>query len=438
MESTTRHTVLVTGATGFIGRAVVRLLLHEDYRVRAFSRSRSGWPFPPHPHLERVTGDMQSGESLRHAANGAEWVVHLAAAKSDERDSRQTNVEGARNLVDALRGAHVPFVINISTQSAKLQRRGIYAETKAQADALLHRSGLAVTTLRVSLVYGDMPAGVFGSIVRLSKLPVIPIFGDGTTRFSPIHRDDLARVILLASRLPAVRGKTFDVGGPETLSFDQLVAAILARRGMRRPIVHLPVSVGLLLARALAILPRPPLSVSNVLGGAENVPLDLQTFFREFDHVPRPFSQGLVDIFPSFPAPPLDEEAHTLLRYVLAARWEPRSQDCERYRTALRSHGVDPSPHIDGLFLRTHLLLGMLDAVTRLRMPTCTLQKKILVAAAIAECHPASASILLPQARSPVAFIAAAARALTRAVAFFLGGSALLVLPRLLKRNAGR
>ncbi len=431
------QTVLVTGATGFIGQAVVRLLLQEGYRVRALVCPSRIWPFPFHPALQRVDGDMRDRASLQVAADKVDWIAHLAAAKSDERDSWEVNVEGAKHLIDTAREAGVAFLINVSTQSAKLSCRGVYGNTKSEADALLQTSGVPTTTLRVSVVHGDVPAGIIGSIIRSSRLPFIPVFGDGTARFSPIHRDDLAHIVLLAAKRPETRGKTYDVGGPEPLSFNELIRAVVAKQGKRRPLLRFPVAIGLWLARMLSFLHHPPFTESNVLGGAEDVPMDLQMAFREFGYVPRPFSQSIEGLFSSLPL--ADREADALLRYVLGGQWDPGPEHRERFRSALRSQGFDPAPHLDDLFVRSPFLLSMLDTVTRVRFPASDLQRKLLVAAAVAECQPASATHLLPRRRSFAGLFFSAALTLLAAAPRLLGAGLLAgFFPRLVCRNAGR
>jgi NADH dehydrogenase len=268
----------------------------EGLTVRAFVRdaARLG---AARGNLEVATGLIEDEVAVEAACRDVDWVVHLAAAKSDEPDSEAVNVGGARNLVRGMEHNGVKSVINVSTQSAKLRRPGVYGRTKAAADQIFADSGLAATTLHVSLVYGDIPDGVFGMVVRFSSLPVIPMFGDGQARYWPIHRDDLATLIWQCVQKEAARGRTFDVGGPDEMTFDELIGAILTARGTRRRIVHIPVPVGLALAGGLRRLGKPLLTASNVLGGAENVPMNPTELFRATGFTPRPFEEGLAGLF---------------------------------------------------------------------------------------------------------------------------------------------
>jgi NADH dehydrogenase len=287
--------VLITGASGFIGQALCRYLHSKGYQVRALTRASSAWMEPK--GIERVVGDMQDLESLRAATAGVDWVAHLAAAKSDEADSDKTNVLGARNLVDACRSNGVGFIVNVSTQSAKLQLKGRYALTKHEADEAFRGSGFPVTTLRSSLVYGDLTGGVFGSLVKFAQWPVVPVMGAGTAPHWPIHVEDLGRAIEIAALRPKTRGQIYEVGGPDRASTNQLLDYISERSGRRSTRLHVPIWLGLLLAKVFSILPRPPFTRSNVLGSNEHVSMDVERFFRDFEFTPRPLAQGLKQLF---------------------------------------------------------------------------------------------------------------------------------------------
>ena len=391
--------ILVTGASGFIGQAVVQKLLTDGEHVRALVRHPEKWKGEPDVNLELVQGDMRDAASLERAMKGVTYVVHLAAAKSDEAHSELVNVEGARLLGKIAKTSDVKHIVNISTQSAKLCRPGAYGRTKAEADRILQNCGVPVTTLRCSLIYGDTPDGAFGAIVRGTKLPVVPIIGQGNVHFRPMHRDALAEVIAAALKTEAGYGKMIDTGGSESLSFDELTRAILAAQGKFRPLLHIPIGFALMIAKLLSFLPRSPLTISNVRGAAEDVPMDVTQMHQFFGITERSFADGLLTLFP--PKKPDPREAPALLRYVLSAvtRQNPLPEDIERYDHALIALHIPPH-HLDGLVLRFPILLGGMDAATKLLSPHCILQKKLLIAAAVMECTPASAEALLPRERS--------------------------------------
>ena len=289
--------ILVTGATGFIGRRLA-VLLAGKYAVRCLARdvARARTLLPAAAEL--VPGDMTDAASLKAAALGAEAVVHLAALKSDERDIVAVNVGGARNLVAACRAAGVRRVINVGSQAARMARRGDYGDTKALSDEILNAAGLEVTTLLPSVVYGPRDPGVFGKLARVtSAAPFVPVIGDGRARYQPVHVDDVCAVIEGCLREPKTAGKTYSVGGSEAITLEGLVDLIGAEQGKKPIKVHVPGWAALLIARAFALVfDSPPLSRSNVLGAIQSVPdADYAGIFAELGLKPRPLAAGVKD-----------------------------------------------------------------------------------------------------------------------------------------------
>ncbi len=399
------NTVLVTGASGFVGSSVVDALLERGYRVRALVRSVES-VLPTHPNVVRVIGDVRDLHSIEAGMAGVTHVVHLAARKNDEKDSANVNIGGAKNVIEACRIVGVRRIVNLSTQSAKVPRKGIYGTTKEEADKLFQASNMSVTTLRSSLVYGDKESGVFGTLVRFSRLPFIPMIGNGRARFCPIHRSDLAAVIVKVLESDTTFGKTYDLGGPDCLSLVTLTHAITERQGIRRRIVHIPVWLGLIMARAFSILKHPPLTVSNVLGSAVDVPMDMSPLEHDIGPMKmRPFAVGLTEIFGILPSP-AEKEAAMLLRYVLSGvgRWNPESSTVGLLLQAFKAHHLDRHL-IHPRVLHSGFRLGLYDAATRMLRMDSLLQRKLLIAAAIAETDPISADLLLPKDRSLFALI---------------------------------
>lgn len=435
------RTVLVTGASGFVGRSVVRTLLSEGFSVRALVHRSSLSALTEHPHMVIIDGDMKDDASILAATRGADAVVHLAARKSDEADSEMVNVAGAKRLVNACERSGVKFIVNIGTQSSKLAHRGIYGQTKAEADEILETSSIRTVTLRCSLVYGGAGSGVFQSILSFAKLPMVPVIGNGEYRFRPIHRDDLARAIVNVLRAPDARGR-YDAGGTDLISFNDLVRMILREQGIRRPLFHLPVKIALFIAKKTTFMKRPPLTVSNVLGAAEDVPMNVEPFLRDFGVQPRPFAQGLKEALNERTTPAdIDprEECIVLLEYVLSGvgGWQPGKPEAERMLKALRTHGLPTEPLLDRAVLAKTSTLGALDLFTRLNYPQSPLQQKLLVAAAIAETHPASALMLLPRERKRSAVLKLCVSQGLRALRKAIGALFLLFKPSFVKRNAG-
>ena len=284
-----KQTVLVTGATGYIGRRLASLL-SETYTVRCLVRdvARAQTLLPS--TVEFIEGDMTDAGSLNAAAAGAHAVVHLAALKSDERDIVAVNVGGAHALVAACKAAGVRRVVNIGTQAGRIAHLGPYGESKAQSDAIFNASGLEVTTLLPSIVYGPDDTGVYGKLTRMvAALPVVPVIGDGRTAYHPIHVDDVCAIIVGCLREAKTIAKTYSVGGLEAITYDGLIDRIGAGQSKKPLKLHIPGWLAMLIARALALVFDPaPLTRSNVLGAIQSAPeTDYALIFTELGLRPR-------------------------------------------------------------------------------------------------------------------------------------------------------
>lgn len=291
----TKPAILITGATGYIGRRLASALL-AGHAVRAvvrdLERARTLLP----AGVDLFYGDMTDAASLKKALAGASAVVHLAARKSDEADIQAVNVGGAINLVGACAAAGVKRVVNVGSQAARMAVRGDYGNTKAKSDEILGASKLDVTTLLPSVVYGPNDSGVFGKLARAAAFsPVVPVIGDGRARYQPVHVDDLNAAIIGCLREPKTIGKTYSVGGPDSATLEGLIDLVAARAGKKPLKVHLPGPIAMLAASVFSLLfATPPLSKSNVLGAVQSVPdADWNAVFAELGLTPRTLAAGL-------------------------------------------------------------------------------------------------------------------------------------------------
>ncbi len=206
-------TVLVTGASGFVGSNVVPELLRADHRVVALVRSEAAG--------ERVLGRLQPGEregvelrsgdvlepeSLRPALSGIDAVVHLVAIPRDRDGGRslsRVNTDGTRHVVTALKAAGVRRLIHQGALGVIDDPALHSASSKARAIALVESSGLDWTILRPSLLWGarDGFFNIVAGLVRMSP-GLIPVPGDGRSRFQPLAVTDLARIVRLCIERP--------------------------------------------------------------------------------------------------------------------------------------------------------------------------------------------------------------------------------------------
>jgi len=407
-------TILVTGAGGFIGRSLVASLLARGYRVKAMVRSARPAPFASHPGLEVVRADMRDADSLTAALQHVTAVVHLAAAKSDEKDSEDVNIGGARRLVEACHAGGCQRLINISTLSTKIKRKGAYARTKNEADQVFRESGLAVTTLLPSVVYGEELDGVFGTIVKfVQKLPVVPVLGDGQWISAPVYMGDVCDAIIACLERDVTIGRTYDLGGPDPVRFAVLIDKISGALGIRRRKLFIPFSLALAAAHIVTrLLPKPPITVSNVLGSNQDTDINIQPARHDFGFNPIGLDVGIQRVLgprklvASTPPASMDDvvlkrEARLFGRYMLAV--EPSDELAARYAAANRTllAAESASPEV-AYVLRHPSALPFLDAACALLSPSSLLRKKIFIMTAVLEASPDHTDFFLKPPLSPV------------------------------------
>jgi NADH dehydrogenase len=392
--------VFVTGANGLIGQVVVEKLLRDGYAVAAFVRKPNTW-FASHSHLQVYIGDINNQKSLIRAMKGCDVVVHLAAAKSDQAWSYATNVQGTKNVLAVARRCDVKFFVQVSTLSTKIFYKGVYASTKAEADDAVRKSSLATVILKPSIVYGDQSEGVFGSLVKFARLPIIPMIGDGKQMVWPIHVEDVAAAIAAAISHPTTcRGKTFDLGGPTKVSlqsFIRLIEKKVLKKKRFNPIFHVPIKIGVLLAHLLKkISAHPPITLSNIYGSTQEIPTNPKPFFQATGFQPRSLQSGLrFD-----PLQNKQKEVLRLWKYVTQefhCTQPPTKPDIQQIlQTFQKNHIQEVLPS----FLFFPFFLSVADLLTKIFFPDSRLQKKLFIVAAFFETSPISASALLPQSKN--------------------------------------
>lgn len=427
----TGSTILVTGANGFVGRAAVTALQKAGYRARTLVRHTSGVQ-----GIEEVCGDIADAHAVERAVRGVQGVIHLAARKADERDSETVNEDGTRLLVECCKNNGVQRIVNVSTQSVRLHKLGLYGRTKLAAEKMLRASELTVITLRPSVIYDDTGGGIFSTILSFMKLPIVPMIGDGMIHIRPIHKDDLARIIVQALS----QGSTdvmYDVGGPDSVSLMELTRELQRRLGRQKRIIKIPLPIAMAIARMTAWMPRPPVTISNVLGATEDLTMDIGSMVRDFGITPRRMAAGLDAILDTMKKAQQRREAAAVLRYAFSAfgDWKPSAVEVNRYLQALAVYSIE-NHQLDASVIRRRWLLGACDAVAS---PTSILRKKILIASAIGECSPETAAFTLPKNMSLFTIIIVSTHMTLRAAAKKIVGLLLtLFSPSFIRRNAGR
>jgi NADH dehydrogenase len=252
--------VLVTGGTGFVGQRVVHALRAEERAVRCLVRDRGRAARLEAWGCELATGDVADAATVREAVAGCETVVHLVAIiQGSPKDFQRVMIDGTRNVVEAARAAESRRFFLMSALGVSEQTRELtpYYRAKWTMEEIVRESGLEYVILRPSFVFG--PGG--GAITEFSRLvrflPAIPVVGSGERRLQPIFVDDVAAAVARSIDLPEAANRTFELGGPEAVTWNELWDRLTTALGKKRRKVHLP--VGLLRAQAAVLekLPKP-------------------------------------------------------------------------------------------------------------------------------------------------------------------------------------
>jgi NADH dehydrogenase len=244
-------TVLVTGATGFIGPHIVHALRARELPVRALVRDPKRGARLAAWGVELVRGDVTDPTSLRAACAGVDAVVHLVAViKGSRADFERLMERGTRNVVAAAHDAGVRRFLLASALGLDERARAAvpYFAAKWEMEQTVKGSGLEHVIFRPSFVFGR-DGGVLPTFVRLARFaPVTPIVGPGTQRLQPIWVEDVAAYFAEAIGLPAAANRTFELGGPDAPDWNEFWARLKRMLGSRRPSIHVP--VGLMRAQA--------------------------------------------------------------------------------------------------------------------------------------------------------------------------------------------
>jgi uncharacterized protein YbjT (DUF2867 family) len=248
--------LLLTGATGLIGSALLRRLLGEGEHVRCLVRDPRGLG-AQRVRVQIALGDLTDPPSFRNALRGVETVVHLAASIRDQPDGSIEELNGIATwrMVQAAERAGVERFAFFSALDASTHHRARFFRAKALAEQAVEEAGLQSIVFAPSIVYA--PGDPWLTLLeRLALLPVMPVSGRGRALYQPIWAEDVADCVIAALRAGAGTGQghtRYELAGPETLSHDDLVRIVLRSLNRSRPLVHVPTPI---VSRSLRLLER--------------------------------------------------------------------------------------------------------------------------------------------------------------------------------------
>jgi uncharacterized protein YbjT (DUF2867 family) len=247
-------TIAVTGATGFVGQAMLDVAMAQGLELRALARK----PQQPRNGVDWVQGDLADKAALASLVKDAEVVIHIAGLTTapDAAGFEAGNVTGTLSLAEAAIAAGVPRLVLVSSLSAREPELSLYGKSKARAEQVIKSSGLDWTIVRPPAVYGPRDDGMF-ELFRAAKWGLVPTPAAG--KMSVIYAEDLARLLLaLAKGGEAVSHQTFepDDGKPGGWPHYDLARAIGWAVGRRPFVLKMPPTLMRLAARGDMLLRR--------------------------------------------------------------------------------------------------------------------------------------------------------------------------------------
>jgi uncharacterized protein YbjT (DUF2867 family) len=291
--------VFLTGNTGFVGKHVARALLAHGFLVRCLVRPGSEHDLKGFASIDRVPGDVMAPEGLAPSVEGCAAIVHLVGIIREQPSRGVTferlHAQATRNVLEVASKAGVPRYVQMSALGARAGARARYHRTKWEAEEAVRASGLDWTIFRPSIIFGrgDAFVSVLGRLI--SRLPAVPVLGDGRYRLQPIPVEQVAQGFARALGMPATVRQTYEVAGPAPYAFVDLldeIARALGRARARK--IHVPLGPVRLATRLLEWLPFYPVSSEQLTMLEEESVTDPSRFFADLRLEPEPLPVGLL------------------------------------------------------------------------------------------------------------------------------------------------
>lgn len=259
--------ITVFGGTGFLGRAIVRHFVESGVAVRIAARHPSAPEFAGASNqIELQSADVRDENSVAEAVNGATGVVNAVGLYVEKGKATfdTIHVEGAERIARRAREANIRKLVHISGIGADPGSASKYVRARAHGEQRVQSAFPEAVILRPSVLFGPNDA-FLGALKTVTRLPVVPLFGKGTTRLQPVYVEDVARAVLQALETPGAAGRIFELGGAQIYSYRDILERVLAHFSRRRLLLPVPFPIWRLLARISSLLPNPPLTRDQVI-----------------------------------------------------------------------------------------------------------------------------------------------------------------------------
>ncbi len=288
---------LVTGATGFLGRQVVRALGSQGIEVRCLVHTPGREQVLSEQQVDVHYGNVGDPAAIRAAFYDVDVVVHLVAVIRESRrvTFEGVNLKGTQNIVAAARVSGVKHFIQMSAIGAADTPRYSYLFSKWRAEQEVAASGLPYTILRASLLFGEGDDFINRLAGLVRAFPITPIAGSGRAVFQPIAVDEVARCIAATAGREDLMGRVIEIGGPQQLSYNKMVDIVVQTYETWRLRLHIPLPAMRLAVKLMeALMSSPPATTEQLRMLALHNVAEPDTVEQVFGFVPRPL-QGNIE-----------------------------------------------------------------------------------------------------------------------------------------------
>jgi NADH dehydrogenase len=227
--------ILLTGGTGFVGKALRRELVAQGHRVRAFVRKQSADKIDAREGIEVLTGDVLDTHACLRAVDGCDALVHLVGIRREFPNDGVTyealHTEATYGVVDAARRAKLERVLFMSALGARPDAPSAYHRTKFEAEEIVRKSGMRWTIFRPSIIFG--PGDEFHPLVAdLVHRPIVPVIDGGKSLLQPVSIANVVGPMARAATMPETQGQVYEVGGPERIKFIDVLYKVARHYGV--------------------------------------------------------------------------------------------------------------------------------------------------------------------------------------------------------------
>ncbi len=288
--------VCIIGGSGFVGRAMVRQAARAGHTVVVACR---------HPERARdmlvegvslLKADVTTGRGLDEAIAGSDCVINLVGILFEQGrySFDAAHVKGTENILAATKRSSATRYLHMSALGAGKIPESRYARSKGEAEARVRQSRLSWTIFRPSIIFGEGDS-FFNKFRAMSHFsPLLPVIA-GETRFQPVWVEDVARVFVASIENRHIFGKTYELAGPKSYSFMELMQLLMRYLGRNRLLLPVPGFAAKIMAAFMQLLPTPPLTSDQLKLLQHDSVVDGEPFPAEFGS-----PAALEDILPTY------------------------------------------------------------------------------------------------------------------------------------------